>query len=133
MIANRLGRLYSRLRYSPFLCQLVVTRSCNLACKYCTEFDRTSAPVPEELLRRRIDRVAELGSFGLELTGGEPLQHPALLDLVRYGARHRFRMLGLISNGFLLRPNIIEGLNAAGLTDLQISVDGVQPFSKAAR
>jgi MoaA/NifB/PqqE/SkfB family radical SAM enzyme len=119
--------LYQRLRYSPFLCQLVVTRRCNLSCAYCTEFDQSSAPVPLDELRRRIDDVARLGSFGLELTGGEPLLHPDLGKLVAHASRYRFQMLGLISNGFLLEPAIVDELNAAGLTDLQISVDGVVP------
>jgi MoaA/NifB/PqqE/SkfB family radical SAM enzyme len=37
-----------------------------------------------------------------------------------------FRRRQLITNGYLLTPNLIESLNEAGLTDLQISVDGVQ-------
>ncbi len=126
-LARSVARSYARVRFSPFLCQVVVTRRCNLACGYCTEFDQVSEPVPADELRRRIDKVAELGSFGLELTGGEPLLHPELPALIRHARPYSFRMLGLISNGFLLREPIIEELNEAGLTDLQISVDGVQP------
>lgn len=119
--------LYHRLRYSPFLCQLVVTRRCNLSCAYCTEFDQSSTAEPLDELRRRVDHVARLGSFGLELTGGEPLLHPDLTALVAHASQYRFQMLGLISNGFLLEPSIVDALNQAGLTDLQISVDGVTP------
>lgn len=125
--AGRVSGLHRRLRYAPFLCQLVVTRRCNLACGYCSEYDAVSGPVPADELRRRIDHVARLGSFGLEFTGGEPLLHPDLVALVRHARPHRFRMLGLISNGFLLTRDIVEALNDAGLTDLQISVDGVRP------
>jgi hypothetical protein len=50
-----LRRLCRRLRYAPFLSQLVVTRRCNLSCAYCTEFDHVSAPVAAEVLRARID------------------------------------------------------------------------------
>ena len=126
-INGYLGHAYRRIRYSPFLCQLVVTRRCNLSCKYCSEFDQVSAPVDADVLRRRIDHIAELGSFGLELTGGEPLLHPELIPLVRHASAYRFRMLGMITNAFLITAQIIEDLNEAGLTDLQISVDGVQP------
>jgi MoaA/NifB/PqqE/SkfB family radical SAM enzyme len=118
-------RLYRRLRYAPFLSQIVVTRRCNLSCAYCREFDHVSEPVPAEVLRARIDKVAELGSFGMELTGGEPLLHPDLVALVRYAARHRFALLGMITNGLLLSERIINELNAAGLGELQVSVDGV--------
>jgi len=85
-------------------------------------------PVPTADLLARIDRLADLGAFGLELTGGEPLLHPDLVALLDHGRRTgRFRMRGLISNGFLLTEERIEAFNRAGLTDLQVSVDGVVP------
>jgi MoaA/NifB/PqqE/SkfB family radical SAM enzyme len=118
---------YRRLRYAPFLCQVVVTRRCNLSCAYCTEFDQVSEPVPAGVLRARIDKVAELGSFGLELTGGEPLLHPDLVPLVRHAAHYRFVMLGVITNGFLLSDRLVDGFNEAGLGDMQVSIDGVRP------
>lgn len=127
MMLDILSQVYSRYRYSPFLCQLIVTRRCNLACKYCYEFDQISEAVPAPHLRQSIDKITQLGSFGLEFTGGEPLLHPEMIELVRYAKRYPFRMVGMISNGFLLTEKIIEGLNEAGLTDLQISVDGVEP------
>ncbi|HRR26753.1 MAG TPA: radical SAM protein [Acidobacteriota bacterium] len=55
----------------PVLAHLVVTRRCNLACGYCNEFDKHSEPVPAELLRARIDRLADLGTFIVHLSGGE--------------------------------------------------------------
>ena len=127
MPANPVQSLYQRLRYSPFLCQLVVTRRCNIACRYCHEFDRTSEPVPFEELQRRIDRVARLGSWGLEFTGGEPLLHPRLTELVRHARPMGFTMLAMITNALLLDRATIEQLNAAGLTEMQVSVDGVRP------
>lgn len=122
-----ISRLYQRLRYAPFLCQLVVTRRCNLACAYCSEFDHVSDVVPTDELKARIDKIAELGSFGCEFTGGEPLLHPDLVALVRHAAQYRFVMLGAITNGFLLTDAIVDGFNDAGLGELQISVDGVRP------
>ncbi len=117
-----------RLLYAPFLSQMVVTRRCNLGCGYCTEYDRHSEPVPARVLCDRIDHVARLGAYGLELTGGEPLLHPELIDILEHGrSKGQFKMLGLISNGYLLTEEKVEALNRAGLTDLQISVDGVEP------
>ena len=126
-LTRRARALYHRYRYSPFLCQLVVTRRCNLACGYCHEFDRTSAPESFDVLRRRVDRVAELGAFGLEFTGGEPLLHPRLSELVAHARPYGFTMLAMITNAFLLKRETIEQLNAAGLTEMQVSVDGVKP------
>ena len=49
--------LLSRLRYSPFLAQMVVIRRCNLSCGYCSEFDKTSDPVPFEILETRLEKL----------------------------------------------------------------------------
>ena len=122
----RIGGI-SRLRYAPFLVQLVVIRRCNLACGYCNEFDDHSPPVPFDDLCRRIDKIHELGAWSLEFTGGEPLEHPQLVELVAYAKRKGFYQLELISNGYLWNEAMVHALNEAGLDRLQISVDGVTP------
>lgn len=118
----------SRLLYAPYHVQMVVTRRCNLSCGYCNEFDDHSPPVPTAELRRRIDKIKELGAWAIELTGGEPLEHPDLIDLVRYAKQEqRFYKVQLISNLYLWNADTVHALNAAGLDDLQVSVDGVAP------
>lgn len=114
-----------RLRYSPLLVQMVVIRRCNLSCGYCSEYDKTSDPVPIELLENRLRKLKELGTFGISLTGGEPTLHPDLPRLIRMCRTLRFFRTGMISNGFFLRPEMIEALNNAGLQEMQISIDGV--------
>jgi len=118
--------LFSRLRYSPFLAQMVVIRRCNLSCGYCSEFDKTSEPVPFEILAERLEKLRALGTFGISLTGGEPTLHPDLPRLIRRCRELRFFRTGMISNGFFLRPELIEKLNEAGLQEMQISIDGVR-------
>jgi MoaA/NifB/PqqE/SkfB family radical SAM enzyme len=115
------------LRYGPFLAHLVVTRRCNLSCGYCNEYDRTSPPVPRELLERRLGKLRELRTWMVCLTGGEPTLHPDLLVILRRMKELGFRRRQIITNGYRLTEQLVEGLNAAGLTDLQISVDGVRP------
>ena len=114
------------LRFGPFLAHLVVTRRCNLSCGYCNEYDDRSPPVPFEVLDRRLTRLRELRTWMVCLTGGEPTVHPELVRIVARMRELGFRRRQLITNGYLLTPDLIERLNQAGLTDLQISVDGVQ-------
>jgi MoaA/NifB/PqqE/SkfB family radical SAM enzyme len=113
------------LRFGPFLAQLVVTRRCNLACGYCNEYDDRSPPVPFEVLERRLVKLRDLRTWMVCLTGGEPTVHPDLARIVGRMRELGFRRRQLITNGYLLTPELIERLNEAGLTDLQISVDGV--------
>ena len=113
-------------RRRPLLAHVVVTRYCNLECAYCHEYDKVSQPVPIAELLARIDALARLGTQIVTLTGGEPLSHPDHDEVVR-----RIRSHGMvattITNGFLLTEKRIAGMNAAGLQELQISIDGVKP------
>lgn len=117
-----------RFKYAPFLTQLVIIRKCNLSCTYCNEFDKTSEPVPLEVLKARAKKLKDLGAFSICLTGGEPTMHPDLFELIRY-CRFDLKFLKtvMITNGYYLKPEFIEKLNEAGLQGLQISIDGVKP------
>lgn len=110
----------------PLIAHLVVTRRCNLACGYCTEYDAFSPPVPTAALAARIDHLATLGTIFVTLTGGETLLHPDVVALVAH-VRARGMIPVMNSNAFLMTRALIDGLNAAGLYALQVSVDGVVP------
>lgn len=114
------------LRHGPFLAQLVVTRRCNLACAYCIEYDHVSPPVPFEALRERLEELRRLRTWAVCLTGGEPTLHPRLAELVGEMRRLGFHRRQIITNGYRLSRSRIDALNRAGLTDLQISIDGVR-------
>ncbi|HSD85855.1 MAG TPA: radical SAM protein [Kofleriaceae bacterium] len=113
-------------RAHPILAQIVPMRRCNLACGYCNEYDRTSNPVPLADVAAWIDRLSELRTEIVTVSGGEPMLHPDLPAII---ARIRARKMvaGLITNGYFLQPDRIIELNAAGLQYLQISIDNVKP------
>jgi len=110
----------------PVLAHLIPIRRCNLSCTYCNEFDNFSQPVPLAVLHERVDRLAALGTTIVTISGGEPLLHPHLEEVVRRVRQHGI-LAGLITNGYLLTPQRIEHLNRAGLDHLQISIDNVLP------
>jgi len=110
----------------PLLAHIIPMRRCNLACTYCNEFDDFSKPVPIEEMYRRIDKLGALGTAVVTISGGEPLMHPELDDVIRR-IRANGMIAGLITNGYLLVAERIERLNRAGLEWLQISIDNVNP------
>jgi len=110
----------------PVLAHIIPMRRCNLTCTYCNEYDRDSKPVPIETMLRRLDRLAELGTTIITISGGEPMLHPQLDDIIAR-ARHHGMIAGLITNGYLLTAERIERLNRAGLDHMQISIDNVMP------
>jgi MoaA/NifB/PqqE/SkfB family radical SAM enzyme len=110
----------------PVMAHIIPIRRCNLSCKYCNEYDDFSKPVPLETMQRRIDQLARLGTSIVTLSGGEPLLHPELDDIIAHMRRHPI-IAGLITNGYLLTADRIQRLNRAGLDHLQISIDNVMP------
>ncbi|MGB7848267.1 MAG: radical SAM protein [Candidatus Acidiferrum sp.] len=110
----------------PFLVHIIPMRRCNLDCRYCNEFDDTSEPVPLEEMKKRLDLLTEMGTSIITISGGEPLMHPELDEIVRH-IRKRGMVAGLITNGFFLNKERIERLNEAGLEHLQISIDNAVP------
>jgi MoaA/NifB/PqqE/SkfB family radical SAM enzyme len=110
----------------PIMAHVIPIRRCNLSCSYCNEYDDFSKPVPVDVVIGRIDKLADLGTSIITLSGGEPLLHPELDEIIK-AMRRRGVMAGMITNGYLLMPDRIERLNKAGLDHLQISIDNVMP------
>jgi MoaA/NifB/PqqE/SkfB family radical SAM enzyme len=134
-LARKLGRGVRVLRQlawtvvhrgHPILAHVIPMRRCNLACAYCNEYDAVSAPVPLDVMLGRLDRLADLGTAMITVSGGEPLMHPELEKMVAH-MRRRSMLASIITNGYLLSRERIQALNDAGLDYLQISIDNVEP------
>ena len=110
----------------PVLAHLIPMRRCNLACGYCNEYDHNSQPVALEVVKSRLDKLSRLGTSIVTISGGEPMMHPHLDEIVHY-IRLQGMIAGLISNGYYFTPERIKRLNRAGLEYLQISIDNVEP------
>lgn len=110
----------------PILAHIIPMRRCNLSCAYCNEYDKVSEPVPTSEMLHRVDLLARLGTQIITISGGEPLLHPDLDEIIR-AIRSHGTIATIITNGYLLTPERIERLNQAGLEHLQISIDNVTP------
>ena len=117
------GLVHSR---HPVLAHIIPIRRCNLSCGYCNEYDDFSKPITLDVMFRRIDRLAQFGTSIITISGGEPLLHPQLEEIIRR-IRQRGMIAGMITNGYLLTPARIQSLNESGLEHLQISIDNVMP------
>jgi MoaA/NifB/PqqE/SkfB family radical SAM enzyme len=134
-ILRKYGRKYREIRlvasamkspHHPIVAHIIPIRRCNLSCTYCNEYDKISEPVPTDEMLRRIDKLAALGTTAITISGGEPLLHPGLDEIIRRIRSHGI-LATLITNGYLLTGERIERLNKAGLDYLQISIDNVIP------
>src|SRR5215510_11392938 len=90
----------------PILAHVIPMRRCNLSCGYCNEYDKVSEPVPLDVMKRRLDRLASFGTSVITISGGEPMLHPQIYEIISH-IRSRGMMAGLISNGYYMsRDNI---------------------------
>ena len=71
----------------PIMAHIIPIRRCNLSCTYCNEYDDYSKPVP-------LDTDAPARSAGrletsiITLSGGEPLLHPELDEVIARHSQH---------------------------------------------
>jgi len=111
----------------PSCCNIAVTNVCNATCDFCNyakdktfvtdhkwlDFDRAC---------RALDILHGRGIRYLTFSGGEPLLHPRMADLVGEAGRRGMRP-SIVTNGSALTERNIEELAAKGLRTLFISVD----------
>jgi cyclic pyranopterin phosphate synthase len=115
--------------------RLSLTARCNLACPYCLP-DGTEPPGLLTLAQRLrvIEAAVALGAQSLRLTGGEPLLHGGLEELitaVQHLRAQGLREIALTSNGALLSAERARALRAAGLDRITLSLDGTTGASVA--
>jgi GTP 3',8-cyclase len=126
--SDRLGRPLGVLRLS-------LTARCNLACPYCLPDGHEPPGLLALMERLRVIQAAvALGACSLRLTGGEPLLHLQLEELIRAAQPLRARGLAeiaLTSNGVLLSAERARALRAAGLDRITLSLDGTTAVSVA--
>ena len=115
------GRAITYLRIS-------LTDRCNLRCVYCMPKEglhwqaRADQLSVEEILRV-VETAAQGGVRRVRLTGGEPLVHPNIVEMVRRIASiSNIEEVSLTTNAMLLE-RLAQPLADAGLTRVNISLD----------
>lgn len=116
--------------------RISVMDRCNFRCPYCMphesygehfNFLRNDERLSLDEIERLSRLAAELGVKKLRLTGGEPLLHPGLTELVgRLRRIAGIADLAMTTNGVLLARHAAD-LRAAGLDRVTISLDTLDP------
>lgn len=118
----------ARKDHQPLFGTLEITQNCNLKCKHCYNFDRsTSPPDRKELsleeIKETIFQMSELGVLSLNISGGEPLLHPHLDEILEFCRPFHFH-LRLKTNGVLLSEKRAREIRALGVKEVDISLYG---------
>jgi MoaA/NifB/PqqE/SkfB family radical SAM enzyme len=114
----------------PLFGVIVLSRFCDSACIYCPYHRQTfkfnTSAMSTTDARRCIDQFADFGLKRLQLSGGEPLMHPDLPELIAYG-RSRGLGVNIVTAGTRLTREVAEALLDSGLEGLVVSIDALDP------
>ncbi len=109
---------------------LDILRECNIACPGCFN---NQPPATKDLgqLRRELDQLLALRRLHtITLSGGEPLLHPDLPDIIRLIRRRNLRV-AILTNGLLLDAGRAENLRRAGTDAILLHIQQNQSRADA--
>ena len=105
-----------------------ITNRCNLMCKHCYAESNSRKPsedLPLDTVKNVVDQLSDLGCVIIALAGGEPLMRKDLPQIIEY-IKNKGIDVFLNTNGTLLTENKINELKNAGLSQVEISLDGFE-------
>ncbi|MGQ9532392.1 MAG: radical SAM protein [Desulfotomaculales bacterium] len=106
---------------------LSVTGGCNLRCRHC--YAHAGAGPADALELEEIEdlflQLRDMGVLELEITGGEPLTRPDLMDILELANEMDF-VVELLTNGTLVDEKIVAGLQGLTVRMVQIPMEGLK-------
>lgn len=124
---SKMKNLKSKMKLNQIYFYL--TEGCNLACRHCWmapkfQTEKTIYPALElNLFRSIIEQAKPLGLSGVKLTGGEPLMHPAIDEILEHIRLENLR-LTVETNGLLCTPGLAKKIRACKNPFVSVSLDG---------
>lgn len=113
-----------RLIKKPVLCNYYVTYRCNAKCGFCDIWERPSPYITLENAQQNLKDLQRLGVKVIDFTGGEPLLHRQLPELLTLAKDLGF--ITTVTTNTLLYPKLAAQL--AGKIDmLHFSLDAIEP------
>jgi radical SAM protein with 4Fe4S-binding SPASM domain len=124
----------SQPEHGLYTAEIRLTRACNLSCIHCSvsagkkgEDELTTSEV-----ENIINQLSDMGSQYLVFTGGEPLLRGDVDVLVRLAVEKGLRV-SIDTNGLLLSDERVRALKKAGVSTVQVSLDGLESIHDSIR
>jgi MoaA/NifB/PqqE/SkfB family radical SAM enzyme len=127
-VANYLS--YVLRRRTPLrFCDIAVSYDCNLKCQHCSA-SRLDQPEGRRMNVRDYQRLGQElvdnGVLAVQLTGGEPLLHPELEEVISALQPSKL-FVSLVTNGSRTTRERLRRLQLRGLDNICISLDAWEP------
>jgi SynChlorMet cassette radical SAM/SPASM protein ScmF len=108
---------------------MFITRGCNLRCRHCyigARYDagaKRPTAIDVSLFRDVVRQAKRLGVSYVKLSGGEPLVHPRIGEILEITGRERIDVV-LSTNGVLCTPSLVRELSRVRMRGISVSLDG---------
>ncbi len=125
-LTSKIMSLY-QWRSLPEMVSLSLTDACACNCEYCSfrSMQKNAEKLSLSQWKQTIDQVQRLGVSTIALTGGEPLEHPDILEIIGH-VNKDFSQIIMFTSGYRLKE-YAEGLHKNGLTSVIVSMNSVNP------
>jgi MoaA/NifB/PqqE/SkfB family radical SAM enzyme len=97
-----------RLIHHPVLCNYYVTYRCNATCSFCDIWEKPSPYANPKNVATNLDDLKKLGVKVIDFTGGEPLLHRQIDQLLTIAKRKKF--ITTLTTNALLYPKYAQKL-----------------------
>lgn len=108
-------------KQGPSHAQISLTNACPQHCQYCYNKNRNGILLDTLEIKRLIKELKKMGVFWLGFTGGEPLLHKDLVEIIKSAGDDC--AIKLFTTGSNLTPQLAKELKEAGLLYVSISLD----------
>ena len=106
-----------------------LTEGCNLRCRHCwiepphQTARRKHPAIDPDLFRHILQQAKPLGLSSVKLTGGEPLMHPRIGEILSILREEKIRF-SVETNGVLCTPELARVLARSGMYHVSVSLNG---------
>ncbi len=106
-----------------------LTEGCNLRCRHCwiepphQSAKRQYPAIDPGLFRHILEQAKPLGLTSVKLTGGEPLMHPQIREILSILRDEKLRF-NVETNGVLCTPELAQELVLSEMFHVSVSLDG---------
>lgn len=121
----------ARILIGPFQVSLDITNQCNLRCKHCynasgENYIAASDELTDQEVLKLVTDIAAMKPMNFCFCGGEPLLRKDLLMEAARILKEGCRFVSMVTNGYLVTPDIAQSIVASGVERLQVSLDGAR-------
>ena len=125
---KKIQHIYSFINKKLIHLNLQILNDCNFRCKICDFWKEPASNLPRlsiPQIKIISDKLRLLRPQIICLGGGEPLLHNKIIDITKILSKNNFLMM--ISNGWIMTPEIARALWEAGMNQILISLDYGDP------